>query len=64
MSHRLENIQAINAAVRQQSGKYYELRLESMDDMSLRELRRLLRDLADEKLSAMRCAQRQPWRRP
>lgn len=41
----------------------YSIKLEALDDESLRELQRLLRDLDHEKQMAVQQARLQPWRR-
>ncbi|ACY13406.1 hypothetical protein [Haliangium ochraceum] len=45
------------------SGRRYEIALDTLDATSLWELCRLLRDLDVEKQTAIRRAQRTPWRR-
>ena len=44
-------------------GRRYSIKLEALDDESLRELQRLLRDLDHEKRMAVQQARLQPWRR-
>ncbi|ACY13528.1 hypothetical protein [Haliangium ochraceum] len=44
-------------------GRRYEVAFDALDATSLWELSRLLRDLADEQRTAVRRAQRMPWRR-
>jgi hypothetical protein len=44
-------------------GRRYSIKLEALDDESLRELQRLLRDLDHEKQMAVQQARLQPWRR-
>ncbi|ACY15495.1 hypothetical protein [Haliangium ochraceum] len=55
------------AQVRQEiaraSGRRYGIALVTLEATSLWELSRLLRDLADEHRTAVRRAQRTPWRR-
>jgi hypothetical protein len=45
------------------TGRRYTIKLEALDDESLRELQRLLRDLDHEKQMAVRQARLHPWRR-
>jgi len=57
-------VREVNAAIARQSGRNYAIKLDDLDDQSLREFLRLLRDLDHERLLSARRAQRQPWRRP
>ena len=45
------------------TGRRSAIKLEALDDESLRELQRLLRDLDHEKQMAVQQAPLQPWRR-
>ena len=45
------------------TGRRYRIQLEALDDESLREFQRLLRDLDHEKQMAVQQARLQPWRR-
>ncbi len=45
------------------TGRRYRIKLETLDDESLREFERLLRDLDHEKQMAVQQARLQPWRR-
>ena len=45
------------------TGRRYRIQLDALDDESLRELQRLLRDLDHEKQMAVQQARLQPWRR-
>jgi hypothetical protein len=51
------------AEVNRQVGRRYRIQFEALDDESLRELQRLLRDLDHEKQMAVQQARLQPWRR-
>ena len=55
-------VEAIKAEVNRQVGRRYRIQFEALDDESLRELRRLLRDLDHEKQMAVQQARLQPWR--
>lgn len=56
-------VELITAEVNRQVGRRYEVAWEALDDESLRELQRLLRDLDHEKQMAVQQARLQPWRR-
>ena len=56
-------VEWITAEVNRQVGRRYEVAWEALDDESLRELQRLLRDLDHEKQMAVQRARIQPWRR-
>jgi hypothetical protein len=45
------------------TGRRCSIKLEALDDESLRELQRLLHDLDHEKQMAVQQARLQPWRR-
>jgi hypothetical protein len=51
------------AEITRATGRRYSIKLEALDDESLRELQRLLRDLDHEKQMAVQQARLQPWRR-
>ena len=51
------------AEIARTTGCRYRIKLEALDDESLRELQHLLRDLDHEKQMAVQQARRQPWRR-
>lgn len=51
------------AEITRTTGRRYSIKLEALDDESLRELQRLLRDLDHEKQMAVQQARLQPWRR-
>lgn len=51
------------AEITRTTGRRYSIKLEALDDESLRELQRLLRDLNHEKQMAVQQARLQPWRR-
>jgi hypothetical protein len=51
------------AEITRTTGRRYAIKLDALDDESLRELERLLRDLDHEKQMAAQQARLQPWRR-
>lgn len=51
------------AEITRTTGRRYSIKLEALDDESLRELQRLLRDLDHEKHAAVNRAHTVPWRR-
>ena len=55
-------IQWLRAEIAQSAGRAYRIGLETLDVASLRELQRLLRDLADERRMAVQRARLMPWR--
>lgn len=57
-------IRLVEAELQRATGRRYRIALSALDEESLRELLRLLRDLDHEKRSAARRAQLTPWRRP
>jgi hypothetical protein len=56
-------VELVVAEITRASGRGYAIKLEALDDESLRELQRLLRDLDHEKQMAVQQARLQPWRR-
>ena len=50
------------AEITRTTGRRYTIKLEALDDESIRELQRLLRDLDHEKQMAVQQARLQPWR--
>jgi len=56
-------VEWLTAEVNRQVGRRYRIQFEVLDDESLRELQRLLRDLDHEKQMAVQQARLQPWRR-
>ena len=56
-------VEWITAEVNRQVGRRYRVAWEALDDESLREFQRLLRDLDHEKQMAVQQARLQPWRR-
>ena len=56
-------VEWLTAEVQRQVGRRYRIQFEALDDESLRELQRLLRDLDHEKQMAVQQARLQPWRR-
>ena len=56
-------VEWVIAEVTRTAGRRYAIKLEALDDESLRELQRLLRDLDHEKQAAVQQARLQPWRR-
>ena len=53
----------VSAEISRATGKRYAIKLELLDEPSLREMQRLLRDLEDEKRAFARRAQLHPWKR-
>lgn len=51
------------AEITRATGRRYSIKLDELDDESLRELQRLLRDLDHEKQMAVQQPRLQPWRR-
>jgi hypothetical protein len=56
-------VEWIVAEVMRSTGRRYGIKLDALDDESLREFQRLLRDLDHEKQMAVQQARLQPWRR-
>lgn len=56
-------IEWLAAGITRTTAPRYNLKLEALDDESLRELQRPLRDLDHEKQMAVQQARLQPWRR-
>jgi hypothetical protein len=56
-------IQWITVEVSRRAGRRYDVSWEALDDASLRELQRLLRDLDHERQMAVQQARHQLWRR-
>jgi hypothetical protein len=56
-------IAAIRATFRQMTGREYQIDFEQLDDRSLVELHRAVRDLEYEKRAAVNRARLMPWRR-
>jgi len=56
-------VEWVLAEVTRATGRRYAIKLEALDDESLREFQRLLRDLDHEKQMAVQQARLQPWRR-
>ena len=54
-------IQVLRAEMTRSTGRAYRIDLEALDVASLRELQRLLRDLADERRMAVQRARLMPW---
>lgn len=55
-------IRQVEGAAARAAGRRYQIDLAALDMNSLRELARLLRDLEQDKDSAVRRARTQPWR--
>ena len=51
------------AEITRATGRRYSIKLEALDDESLREFQRLLRDLDHEEQMAVQQGRLQPWRR-
>jgi len=56
-------VECLVGEISRATGRRYRIQLKALDDESLRELQRLLRDLDHEKQMAMQQARLQPWRR-
>jgi hypothetical protein len=56
-------VEWLTAEIARATGRLYQVACEALDDESLRELQRLLRDLDHEKQMAVQQARLQPWRR-
>lgn len=56
-------VEWLTAEISRATGRRYRIKLDALDDESLRELQRLLRDLDHEKQMAVQQARLQPWRR-
>jgi len=56
-------VEWITAEVNRQVGRRYRIQFEALDDESVREFQRLLRDIDHEKQMAVQQARLQPWRR-
>jgi hypothetical protein len=57
-------VDGLRAEIQRATGRRYRIDLEALDQESLRELRRLLRDLEDERRRAVQQARMTPWRLP
>ena len=55
---------AIRSEIGSASGRRYAINLDALDERSLKELLRLLRDLDDEMRAAVNRARLAPWRKP
>lgn len=56
-------VEWLSTEITRATGRRYGIKLDTLDDESLRELERLLRDLDHEKQMAVQQARLQPWRR-
>lgn len=56
-------VERLVAEITHATGRRYRIKLDTLDDESLRELQRLLRDLDHEKQMAVQQVRLQPWRR-
>ncbi len=54
-------VEWLRADLARATGRRYRIDLDGLDVESLRELQRLLRDLDNEKQSAVNCARLMPW---
>jgi hypothetical protein len=57
-------VDGLRAEIQRATGRRYRIDLEALAQESLRELRRLLRDLEDERRRAVQQARMTPWRLP
>lgn len=56
-------LRVVQMLIGRATGKHYRIALDQLDDQSLRELYRLLRDLETEQLAAVNRAKRFFWQR-
>jgi len=56
-------VEWLTAEITRATGRRYSIQLEALDDESLRELQRLVRDLDHEKQMAVQQARLRPWSR-
>jgi len=56
-------VRVVAGAIARATGRRYRIDLDALDEQSLRELQRLLRDLHTEKQDAVRRAWITPWQR-
>jgi hypothetical protein len=56
-------VEWLTAEISRATGRRYGIKLDALDEESLRELQRLVRDLDHEKQMAVQQARLQPWRR-
>ena len=57
-------VRQIQAEIARSTGRTYQIRLGSLDPQSLREVKRLLQDLENERQMAIQRARLTPWRAP
>lgn len=55
-------VDRLTSGIGRATGRRYQIDLDALDEPSLKELARLLRDLAYEKSSAVRRARLSPWK--
>ena len=55
-------VRAVEAEIRQQCGRLYQIDWAKLDDRELCEVHRMLRDLEHDRLVAVRRGRLQPWR--
>ena len=53
----------LHAQIGRMTGRRYDIKLDTLDERSLQELSRLLRDVEFDKMAAVKRAQMQAWRR-
>ena len=56
-------VEVVRGEIRRATGRRYEIDLDALDERSLQELRRLLRDLDGERRAAVQRARIFPWQR-
>ena len=61
--HRRQLVGSLVAQIQQATGRRYRIDLTLLDDESLREVQRFLRDVETEKQQAVQQARLWPWRR-
>ena len=62
-ARRRQMVEVVRGAVARATGRVYRIALDTLDEQSLMELRRLLRDLEQDKQTAVNNARIYPWRR-
>jgi phosphoserine phosphatase len=63
LMHKAHMIRLIESEIAQVTGRAYRIKLDNLDEESLREVIRLIRDLRQDKQAAVYRARITPWRR-
>ncbi|MBI5485762.1 MAG: hypothetical protein HY905_00355 [Deltaproteobacteria bacterium] len=61
--HRRQMVNTLISLIQQATGRRYSISFDLLDDDSLREVQRFLRDIETEKQRAVQQARLWPWRR-